>query len=64
MNAPEGITPLDYFAAAALQGLVASNSYDRIKLTGYQGRIVPMIVQLAYEYGKEMLEARKLDSKE
>jgi len=54
----------DTFAAAALQGLVASNFYDRYKaywcaeeLTGSIPRVAASV---AYEYADAMLECREV----
>ena len=68
MNAnevPEKIAELrDVFAAAALQGLVASNFYDRYKayyrgeeLVGSRPRVAAGI---AYEYADELLARREV----
>ncbi len=68
MSANEGATKnaelRDTFAAAALQGLIASNFYDRYKaywcaetLTGSIPRVAAMI---AYEYADAMLEYREV----
>lgn len=49
------ISKKDWFAGMALQGLIASNLYDRAKGT-LQGMTVPMFASsLAYEYAEEMM---------
>ena len=53
----------DRFAAAALQGLVASNFYDRFKpvwkLDEYKISIPLVAAQIAYEYADAMLNYRE-----
>ena len=53
----------DRFAADALQGLVASNFYDRFKpawkLDEYKISIPMIAAQIAYEYADAMLDYRK-----
>ena len=53
----------DRFAAAALQGLVASNFYDRFKpewkLDEYTISIPLVAAQIAYEYADAMLKYRE-----
>ena len=57
------MTLRDRFAAAALQGLVASNFYDRFKpawkLDEYKISIPVVAAQIAYEYADAMLDYRK-----
>ena len=54
----------DTFAAAVLQGLVASNFYDRYKpfwkLEEIQESIPHVVAQIAYEYADAMLDYREL----
>ena len=53
----------DRFAAAALQGLVASNFYDRFKpvwkLDEYKISIPLVAAYIAYEYADAMLKHRE-----
>jgi len=65
-NASRGIDLRDYFAAMALQGLVASNLYDRAKsvikadkVTGERISICHLASSLAYEYADEMMAAKQ-----
>lgn len=54
----------DTFAAAALQGLVASNFYDRYNsyyiAEGIQECIPRVAASIAYEYADAMLECREV----
>ena len=63
----EGANPSalrDQFAAAALQGLVASNFYDRFKpvwkLDEYKISVPQVAAQIAYEYADAMLAYREV----
>lgn len=63
-----GMTLRDYFAAAALQGMLASNFYDRVKISHALSGIGPphhnicdFASQLAYEYADRMIEMRKIE---
>ncbi len=68
MNANERATKnpelRDTFAAAALQGLVGSNFYDRYKrcyiAEGIRENIPRVAAMLAYEYADAMLECREV----
>ncbi len=66
LRAGEGenlMTLRDRFAAAALQGLVASNFYDRFKpfwkLDEYTISIPQVAAHIAYEYADAMLNYRE-----
>ena len=54
----------DTFAAAALQGLVASNFYDRYNsyyiVEGIEECIPRVAAMIAYEYADAMLECREV----
>jgi hypothetical protein len=54
-EAQEGMSLRDYFAAAALQGLVASDVYRLER--GLEGKI--KVGEIAYVIADAMLEARK-----
>jgi hypothetical protein len=61
-NPESRATLRDTFAAAALQGLVASNFYDRYKpfwkLADVEEAIPHVTAQIAYEYADAMLDYR------
>lgn len=55
LDSSEGMTLRDYFAAKAMQGLIAKGMEDTRKRNAAG---VPFITRFAYEYADAMLEAR------
>lgn len=56
-DVPSGMTLRDYFAAAALTGLLGTIATTEGALPGAAGRAIKC--EVAYEYADKMLEARK-----
>jgi hypothetical protein len=59
MSAIRGMSLRDYFAAAALQGIIACPTAHRVKDTGVEVNTMDQAAEIAYQYADAMLLERE-----